>query len=693
MGFLLADDAAAAENFVARCHEAGLTPRLVRAAYEIEPPRQIAGVIVAQPMDYLDAVQSDAIHAEVLEWLRRFPSTLLKSGKPLAEWSAGQGHPPPVWAWLTALGPYVQICLRTVRLTRAVVDAERPVVWALLGTGPDAGWQASLMREQLSQAAPDAQAWGEAPAAEAPVAASSSKRWLSLEALLHYLPLSLYRRRRVYRKVEARLAAREAEAGERIRDYDGHVVLISRGQRGTHWLASRMRGRPVLIDEYSEGMPDALAEACVRRNWRLTIIWESPRPVFNGQGYADRWPSHVAELTLADFGGLASQLREPTRTRYAHALKKLVREPGFRRAMQVDGIDMFGPYAKYFSRTLLNLAVLTTTQAEAWRSAFVLLRPDIVTGGRLESRPWINLAAFQTKALTASIKLGIGDEMALSLMATRSNGEPETDNMPDALIVWGEHQVRHLSNHLPGSKMVVHAAGRARSDTFVNEGAPTQGEIDGVRRILGLRPAGRVIVWGGTCRSRWGLWPEQTAASAVMAPESWRGCLAALCQVAADVGAQVLVKPHPADDLAFIAREVARMDPDVCVLAAAVGGVHNHQLLAAADVFVSSVSSMFAEAILAGKVAVNVWTPEISMIYETARFEQYSHLAVPATSVEAMASAVLQLLTDQAAYERELMRARAAMPTYFGGLDGRNAERTCEWLLDFAEAKKACHDA
>lgn len=679
---------AAAERFIVRCREAGFSPRLVRAAYEIEPPLQIIDVRVAQPMDYLGSAQLDVVHADVLEWLRRLPSTVLKSGKSLADWSAGPEYPAPVWAWLTALGPYVQICLRTVRLTRAVVDAEKPAAWALLGNGPDAGWQAPLMREQLALAVPEAQSWDDA-CAVAPVSPSRSWRRPNLDALFPHLPLGFYRRREAYRKVEARLAAQEAEVRERIRDYDGHVVLISRGQRGAHWLVSRARGRPVLIDEYSEGMPDALAEACVRRNWRLTIIWESPRPVFEGKGYADRWPSHVAELTLADFGGWASQLRAPTRTRYAHALNKLTRDPGFRRAMRVDGVDMFGPYADYFNRMLLDLAVLTATQAEAWGKAFTLLRPDIVTAGRLESRPWINRAAFQTGARTASIKLGIGDEMALSLMATRPNGEPEIDHSPDALIVWGEHQVRHLARRLPDSEMVVHAAGRTRSDTFVNEGAPTQADIDTVRGLLGLRPTGPVIVWGGTCRSRWGLWPGQAAASAVMAPESWRACLEALCLVAADVGGQVLVKPHPADDQVFVAREVARMDPDVCVLSAAVASVHNHQLLAAADVFVSSVSSMFAEAALAGKVSVNVWTPEISMIYETARFEQYANLAAPATSVEAMASTTRQLLTDAAAYERELTRAIASMPIYFGGLDGRNAERTSEWLLDFAKANRS----
>jgi hypothetical protein len=678
VGFLLADDHEAAAAFVARCECEGLRPLLVRAAYEIETPDVSRDWSVDQPTDYLDAARLDAVHSDVLSWLRQFPLTPLKR-QILADWRAGPEDRPPAAVWANSLAPYVQICLRVVRLTAAVAEARAPAAWALLGQGPDAGWQAPLMRDVMRRDAPKAENWSlpSSPPTPAPLGETI---WGSLHRLARHLS-PIFQRTKSYPAALAHLGAR-ADRTDAAEGFDGHVVMISRGQRGTHWLESRSRGRPVLIDEYSEGMPDALAELCVRRNWRLTIVWESPRPMVDGVGYSDRWPSHVAEIVLADLKGVAPQFRVAVRARLDHAVRRLFRDRAFREAMRVDGIDMLTPFEDHLRSMFANLGVLMTTQAEVWGRAFEVLQPDVVVGGRLESRPWINLAATQAGARSASIKLGIGDEMMLSLMAFWPEGRSESSGGPDALLVWGDHQVRHIMRQAPGMAAQVHALGRTRSDTFFNEPGPDKVETVRIRQALGLRPEGPVIVWGGTCRSRWGLWPGQTSASAVMSPESWRGALEALCRVAQGVGAQVLVKPHPADDLDFVARETAKMDPGTCVLAPMNAGIHNHQLLAVSDIFVSSVSSMFAEALMAGKVAVNLWTPEIGMIYESARFDLYSNIAVAAPSVAEAADAVDRLLRDASVYEAERARALAALPLFFGPIDGGNAARAAEWCLD-----------
>lgn len=648
-------------------------------------PRRLASVRVRQPADYMSPCQTDALHADVLTWLRGLPSVKLAGWRRLATWSAGVGHPPPVWAWLSALAPYVQVCLRAIRLTSAVAARERPVAWALIGVGGDLNWQAPLIAEAMALASPAAMNWTsprppsaipEAAAPKAPVPNTSAPRLAVL--LQRWAPIWTFRRLKSYRSAVQRLVQSTPELlGD---DFDGHVVLLSRSQRGTQWFFSRALGRPMLIDDYSEGMPDAFAEACVRRNWRLTLIWEGVRPTVNGVGYAERWPDHVKEIPLSAFGTIATKLRKPAQARYTAAVDRLFRDPAMLAAFRLDGVDIFTPHAHHLTRILIDLSVLMTTQSEAWRLAFEALSPNVVVSGRLENRPWINSAAAASGARSVSIKLGVGDEMALSLMAVRPNGAHEARSSPDALLVWGEHQVRHIQHRLPENTAALVPIGRLRSDTFVRE----SGSVDpaATRAALGLKPSGPVIVWGGTCRSRWALWPGQVSGGAVMSAESWVECLKALCVVAQRHGGQVLVKPHPADDQAFVAAQARRMGPEICVLAID-ASVHNHELLAATDVFVSSVSSMFAEALLAGKAAVNVWTPEIAFIYETARFDLYSRIAAPARSAEAAAVIVDRLLSDPAAYADERSRAMEALPELFGPVDGLNAQQAAEWVLDF----------
>lgn len=678
VGFLLSDDRDAVRAFLARCGAEGLTPCLVRSGYEVDMPGRIDGLRVRAPIDYLAPADTDRLHEDVLAWLRALPAVRLASGVTLAEWGSDKGNPAPMWGWLGVLAPHVQVCLRLVRLVRSVIAKEQPAAWALLGEGGDLAWQAPLIHHSMSVHGPQATAWTAPLPRPDALARPGWRGWL-----VAHLPLWLARRRKSRRSALAKLKALSATI-EASGPRTGRVMLISRGRRGTQWLDSRARNRPMLIDEYSEGLPDALAEACVRRNARLILLWEGERPTVDGVGYADRWPDHVTELSHTDFGAIGSALRATVHARYERALDRLMREPAMHEAFRLDGVDMLSVDARHIRSLLLNLSVLMTTQAEAWREAMTALRPQAVVAGRLESRPWINLAAAEAGARTASVKLGIGDEMALSLMAVRPDGSHEAFTSPDALLLWGEHQKRHIQARLPENTAVLAALGRLRSDTFVNEAGRT--DVAETRLRLGLRPEGRVITWGGTCRTRWGLWPGQKAGGAVMSPENWRACLRALCRVAEQHGGQVLVKPHPADDQAFVARLAEAMGP-VCVLAPVTGAIHNLDLLAVTDVFVSSVSSMFAEALLAGAAAVNVWTPEIAMIYETRRFDLYSRIAAPARSAAAMSRVVDRLLSNPDALAAERRRALAALPDLFGKLDGLNGARTAEWVLDFGSAR------
>ncbi|MFN6980445.1 MAG: CDP-glycerol glycerophosphotransferase family protein [Brevundimonas sp.] len=672
VGFVLSANEDEAAKFVTSCRQNGHDPVLVRAGYEAEIPLVLAGLTVRQPIDYLDNSATDEIHAAVLDWLRALPSVRLKPGLNLADWTGRIGLPQPVWGWLSALAPYIHVSLRAIRLANTVAIKEKPAAWTFIGGGDDLDWQAPLLAQAMKKVVPQAPFLGTMPPAPASSKISSPPLWESL------IPLWALRQTKTYRNALSRLKKHRDQYSEQLA-FDGHAVLISRGQRGAHWL-TEPDAPPRLIDDYSEGYPDALADICEERNWRLTIVWEGARPTVDGQGYADWRPGRVFELPTASFGGVASRLRRTVHAIYARALPKLFAHPNLRAAFELDGVDVWTPTAHHFLPMLVNLSVLSATQQESWIRAFEVLRPDIVVGGRLETRPWINAAAADTQARTASVKLGVGDEMALSMMTFRPDGSFEERASPDALLVWGEHQARLIENRFPVGSTRIIAVGRARNDTFVRSRPAI--DVMNVRRKLGLRDHGPVIVWGGTCRSRWGIWPEQRLGSAIMAPENWVTALEALLDVARRRNGQVLVKPHPADDQNFISSRVAELGED-CVLAEAAGEGHNASLLAVSDVFVSSVSSMFSEALLAGKPSVNVWTPEIGLIYEASRFDVYSKIATPARSIEEMAVVTAKLLDDDEFREIELSRTMKAMPDLFGASDGNNARRAASWAVDF----------
>lgn len=675
LGLLFSPDEDAAKAFLERCATENLTGVLIRASYEVSMPAKLAGMVVRQPMDYLSPEACDALHEEVLAWQASLPSVRLGSGVRLADWSAGDHHPAPLWAWIATLTPYVQVTMRAVRLFSTIIGREKPVAFDCLGVSGDAAWLAPLAVKVFEHSADAPRFWGPPPARPPRVLPWPRIRTPKID----YRPV---RRRASYLRVITALEAHERQARSLgLGDFRGHAVLIMRGAKGVEWLVDPLTGRPAFLDEYSEGLPEALARACRNRRWRLTIIYEGPRPAAPGyRSLAEAHPSFVSELASSTFGGLAAQLRVPAREQYEPAVARLVADRAFRKAFAFGGIDMFDQFSDYLTRSILNLSVLMTAQTETWEKTFENIKPDLVIGGRLEAKPWINLAASRTGTRTVSIKLGIGDEMTPSVLARRPDGSHESASQPDALVVWGEHQVEHLRQRVPSYGGDIKALGRTRSDTFVR--ATNAVDRVRIREKLGLAPTGPVIVWAGTCRTRWGLWPNQTAGSAVLSPDSWEAAFKALVKLAVRRNAQIVVRPHPVDDMTFIADQIKRHGKGRAVFSAGRQGTPNIELLAIADILVSGVSSMFAEAVLSNCVAINLWQPEISLIYETARFRHYSEISEPVSSVGQMSQRIDNLLDDADDYASALARARRNLPRYFGDASGDNAGNTAAWALD-----------
>ncbi|RZJ18936.1 MAG: hypothetical protein EON91_03370 [Brevundimonas sp.] len=675
LGLLFSADEAAAKSFLDRCAAEGLTGILVRTSYEVHMPAKLAGVTVRQPMDYLSPEACDALHEEVLAWQEKLPSVRLASGARLADWSAGDSHPASLWAWIATLAPYVQVTMRAVRLFSAIADQEKPAAFDCLGVSGDLAWLAPLAVKVFGRASVEPRFWGQPPVRPARILPWPRLRTPKID----YRPV---RRRASYLRVIAALEAHDRKTRSLGLDgFKGHAVLIMRGAKGVEWMVSPQTGRLAFLDEYSEGMPEALARACRDRRWRLTIIYEGPKPIAVGyRSLAETYPSFISELAGPTFSGLAAQLRVPAREQYEPAVARLVADRAFRKAFVFDGVDMFDQFSDYLARSILNLSVLMTTQSETWEKTFGILKPNLVLGGRLEAKPWINVAASRTGARTVSIKLGIGDEMTPSILARRPDGSHETESQPDALAVWGEHQVEHLRRRAPAYGGVIKALGRTRSDTFVR--AANALDQARIREKLGLAPSGPVIVWAATCRTRWGLWPNQTAGSAVLSPDSWETAFKALIKLAVRRDAQIVVRPHPVDDMAFITDQIKRHGKGRAVFSAGRQGTPNVELLAVSDILVSGVSSMFAEAVLSNCVAVNLWSPEISLIYETARFDHYSEISEPVRSAREMEQRIGALLDSPDQYAAALERARANLPRFFGGTEGNNATNTAIWALE-----------
>lgn len=674
VGFLLGENPVDLQEFLNDCRDKGQTPVVVRAIYEVALPDHPDAATIKSPMDYLSPADTDAIYADIERMQRRMPALRLRSGITVGEWAAADGAPPTVWTWLPALVPYWHVTLRLIRTVRRVLETERPMSVVLVGSDELSEWCRRVIERTLAR-----YHVGIDQAPRGSVLAFQAAGDLGIAQTIEKSANPTARRR-----VLATLAARQSDLDRRAADqFKRHVVLLMRGLRGTNWLSNRSNGQAALIDDYSEGMPEALIEVCREVGARLTIVYEGVGPEFTvgRPSYSKRYPSFVSELTSDEFTGIAGSMRAAVRTRFESGSQALLADPEFREMFRLDGVDAFEPFEDYIRRSISNMATTAVTQYEAWKVFFEEYRPDTVIGGRLEMKPWVSRAAHEVAATTISIKLGIGEEMMPSMIAIDQNGRYAHMDYPDGFLVWGERQRDYLTARLPEYHGTIRAVGRARSDSFVREGQAIDPIVQ--RGLLGVPAGARVIVYGANHRSRYGQWPNIRWGSSCFSRESYVAGFRALLAVARELGdGFLLVKPHRADDIHFIADLVAREGGSDTLLVTSEMGFHNVEILAAADVFVSTVSSMFAEAAVMGRVSINIWRPDVNLLYEKERWARYSAIAAPAESFVEMQNILRRFLTEPLAYRAELERVLTNIPEYFGGLDGDNARRAARAALD-----------
>jgi len=104
-------------------------------------------------------------------------------------------------------------------------------------------------------------------------------------------------------------------------------------------------------------------------------------------------------------------------------------------------------------------------------------------------------------------------------------------------------------------------------------------------------------------------------------------------------------------------------------------GLHNSNILADSDIFVSSVTSMFSEALVSDCLPISLWLDDVNYLYESDRREMFDAMAVTVNSIPEMIKAVQHYLGNAKARAKETKSLRDGLKAYFGEVDGRNAER------------------
>ena len=457
------------------------------------------------------------------------------------------------------------------------------------------------------------------------------------------------------------------------------VLFIARGQPGSKWFFDRRSERWVLIDAYTENVPDELAEWCRSHGWQLLVLYDGVAPDYSPPErptFAERYPGVARDLYSAEMFAPF-----PSRTQIApqfadHYAKTLFADAGFNAAFAYDGVQMFETLTDQID-VLPGLAAGYVHSRERWIELLNVLKPEVVFGGRLDTRAELNSACAGLGIVTVGIKLGISEEMLTPFAIADDTGAFYEEIFPDVLCVWGEWQKQLIAQRFPDCNSTIIPSGRTRSDSFAAADEDYPG--DGLRTFLGAGADTRLIVYGANYATKYGKMASLDFGASCMSPESYRRGLDELSSLAARRGdSMVVVKPHPSDDIAFIRRSVEALGSPHVRLLTDEHGFHNALLLRNSAVFVSSVSSMFAEAVLSDCPAINLWTPDINYLYETARRDLYGTISLTVESWDDLVAATDRFLSEPDFCAEQLARMRSALEPIFGGLDGGNARRLVE---------------
>jgi hypothetical protein len=482
---------------------------------------------------------------------------------------------------------------------------------------------------------------------------------------------------------EQQIALREKmrEVGERYALPDGvrRCLFIARGAPGSQWYQDPRTGEWLLIDPYAENLPAALAEWCRENNFRLTVFYEGQAPEYSPPErvpYAEKYPGVAEDLYSAEFFSYFAKDNEGIAEKTSYYNNVLFEDSGFQNAFSYRGVRLFDTMKDQMA-ALPRLAAGFLYNLKRWSEIFAALDPEIIFAGRLDIRADINAAAHRLGITTVAVKLGISEEMLPPFAYLDEAGAFYSQNFPDVIAVWGESQKELIERRFPECTSRIIASGRIRNDSFV--GGSEDFDDTKLREFLNVSKDTKIVVYGANHATRYGQVASRVFGACCMSRHSYRRGLNELVKLAERRGdCVVVVKPHPSDELDFISQAVEAENSKVARYLTDRDGFHNALLLHSSAVFVSSVSSMFAEAVLSGCPAVNLWTDDINYLYEENRREVYGTIAKTVDSWPDLVSEVDRLLSDNDYRQAELKRAETALKPIFGGFDGSNARRLVE---------------
>ena len=457
-------------------------------------------------------------------------------------------------------------------------------------------------------------------------------------------------------------------------EFAGHAAVIVSGM-GSKWFYSRKLGHWILVDEYVEGLTEALIERCRRNGWRLSIIYTGSMPDNSEErkAYSQLYPEFIREYATHDLERFC--LIEDHRAALGLEIDELLEDQLFRILFSFKGVtfaDLLSPVLKKIYVSHINSYLIGH---RIWNEALSLLKPDILWGGRLEGMSYVNLAARKCGTMTTGVQLGIGEEMLITMFKVRPNGTQAKEYYCDLLSLWGERQKKFFHETAPEYTGEVRAIGRTRLDTFVREAPSVLAERDKIRSLLGLGRDDLVIMFGPTIQTRYGEFSREGAC--IVSPWTYRRCLeeiAMMCRE--DRRIKVMIKPWAGDNLEFIRSVIQAFPEDQFFLRTNRDtGLHNIEFLAASDVVMCNVSSLFSEAVAMDVPAVNLVLPEVFYLHGTQRLEQYNTISMPVYKPEDIPPFLRRVFFEPDFRKEHCRRVRENIRNIFGELDGRIAER------------------
>ncbi|WP_298916262.1 hypothetical protein [uncultured Algimonas sp.] len=480
------------------------------------------------------------------------------------------------------------------------------------------------------------------------------------------------------------------------------IAFVTRGSSGVRWFPDPQTNTLVQRDEYAENIPEALVEICQKTGWELVVIYMGRAPEFDAKhlSYSDRFPETARDVDFSGLGSSIANLRLAMGNHFQKKWDEVRDDSGFKAAFSYKGIPLYEEVELGLDRFAPVIAANDITNYAHWKALFDHFSPLMIIGGRLDSNPGLLQAAQDADVFSANVKLGIGEEMLTPFFLGDGDGRPAKRISPDLHLLWGPKQAEMLDVRVEEHPSDWVAVGRTRNDSF-GDAAPA-GRSARFREHIGAQPNSPIIVYGANHRTFYAKNPGDNDGLCCLSWNSYKAAMVALIDVAREhPGTVVVVKPHPSDDISNIRKFVETITGPVRIVTNE-EGFHNAAILGEADIFVSSVSSMFSEALASDCVPVSLWLDEINFLYEKNRHTMFSEIALPAESIKEMKSVVAEILSTSNK-EPILAELRGNLPHYFGPVDGRNADRAvtaalhalmdrrpeladaAEWLKDTAE--------